>query len=101
MNLYPQFHQRVLETTHAYRANPILQLRRLYLPARDPKLIYSIVSWAGGWYFLTATEIISLGSKTYTLQGLGSLLGNSVSSGQYIQALVALATLVSIIAIRN
>ena len=88
----------LLETTHAYRANPILQLRRLYLPASVPKLIYnSIVSWAGGWYFLTAAEIISLGSKTYTLQGLGSLLGNSVSSGQYIQALVALATLVSII----
>jgi NitT/TauT family transport system permease protein len=88
----------LLETTHVYRANPILQLRRLYLPASVPKLIYnSIVSWAGGWYFLTAAEIISLGSKTFTLQGLGSLLGNSVSSGQYIQALVALATLISII----
>ena len=37
---------------------------------------------------LPPAEIISLGSKTYTLQGLGSLLGNSVSSGQYIQALV-------------
>ena len=88
----------LLETTYVYRANPILQLRRLYLPASVPKLIYnSIVSWAGGWYFLTAAEIISLGSKTFTLQGLGSLLGNSVSSGQYIQALVALATLISII----
>ena len=88
----------LLETTYAYRANPFLQLRRLYLPASIPKLIYnSIMSWAGGWYFLTAAEIISLGSKTFTLPGLGSLLGNSVSSGQYVQAIVALATLILII----
>jgi NitT/TauT family transport system permease protein len=88
----------LLETSHAYRANPLLQLRRLYLPASIPKLVYnSIMSWAAGWYFLTAAEIISLGSKTFTLRGLGSLLGNSVYSGQYIQAINALAILVLII----
>jgi NitT/TauT family transport system permease protein len=88
----------LLETSCAYRANPFLQLRRLYLPASIPKLIYNgIISWASGWYFLTAAEIISLGSKTFTLRGLGGLLGNSVSSGQYIQALVALAILILII----
>lgn len=88
----------LLETSYAYRANRLLQLRRVYLPASIPKLVYSsIMSWAGGWYFLTAAEIISLGSKTFVLPGLGSLLGNSVSSGQYIQAVIALATLVLII----
>lgn len=92
----------LLETSYAYRANPFLQLRRLYLPASIPKLIYnSIMSWAGGWYFLTAAEIISLGSKTFTLSGLGSLLGNSVSSGQYIQAIVALALLILIIMVTD
>ena len=81
----------LLETSYAYRANPLLQLRRLYLPASIPKLVYNgIMSWAAGWYFLTAAEIISLGSKTFTLRGLGSLLGNSVYSGQYIQAIIAL-----------
>jgi NitT/TauT family transport system permease protein len=88
----------LLETSYAYRANSLLQLRRIYLPASIPRLIYnSIMSWAAGWYFLTAAEIISLGSKTFTLPGLGSLLGNSVYSGQYIQAAVALAVLVLII----
>jgi NitT/TauT family transport system permease protein len=88
----------LLETSYAYRANLLLQLRRLYLPASIPKLIYnSILSWAAGWYFLTAAEIISLGSKTFTLRGLGSLLGNSVYSGQYIQAIIALVILISII----
>src|SRR5690242_13393589 len=88
----------LLETSRVYRANPLLQLRRVYLPAIIHKLIYNrIVSWASGWYFLTAAEIISLGSKKFTLPGLGSLLGNSVYSGQYIESLVALATLISII----
>jgi NitT/TauT family transport system permease protein len=84
------------ETSRAFRANPLLLLRRLYLPAITPKLIYnSMMSWSGGWYFLTAAEIISLGSKTYTLQGLGSLLGTSVSSGQYLLAFAALGTLIA------
>jgi NitT/TauT family transport system permease protein len=63
----------LLETAQSYRASSLLQFRRLFLPASIPKLIYnSIMSWAGGWYFLTAAEIISLGSKKYTLHGLGS-----------------------------
>ncbi len=62
------------------------------------KLIYnSILSWAAGWYFLTAAEIISVGSNTFTLPGLGSLLSKSVASGQYIEALVAIAVLILII----
>jgi NitT/TauT family transport system permease protein len=86
------------ETAKAFRANPVLLFRRLYLPAIIPKLIYnSMMSWSGGWYFLTAAEIISLGSNTYTLPGLGSLLGTSVSQGQYALAFVTLGTLVSIV----
>src|SRR3989442_7237334 len=88
----------LMETSFACRANPLLQFRRLYLPASIPKLIYnSILSWAAGWYFLTAAEIISVGSNTFTLPGLGSLLSKSVASGQYIEALVAIAVLILII----
>lgn len=86
------------ETSRAFRANPALLLRRLYIPAATSKLIYnSILSWSAGWYFLTAAEIISLGSKTYTLPGLGSLLGSAVSEGQYLLAFAGLGTLIAII----
>ena len=88
----------LIETSKSCRANPLLQFRRLYLPASIPKLIYnSILSWAAGWYFLTAAEIISVGSNTFTLPGLGSLLSKSVASGQYVEALVAIAVLILII----
>src|SRR5918912_809856 len=86
------------ETSKAFRANPTLLLRRLYLPAITPKLIYnSMMSWSAGWYFLTAAEIISLGSKTYSLAGLGSLLASSVATGQYQLAFAALSTLISVV----
>ena len=88
----------LMETSSAFRANPLLRFRRLYLPASIPKLIYnSILSWASGWYFLTAAEIISLGSNTFTLPGLGSLLSKSVASGQYGQAFIAITVLILII----
>ncbi len=88
----------LLETTKAYRANSLLKLRRLYLPASIPKLIYnSIMSWSGGWYFLTAAEIISLGSNTFKLSGLGSLLGTSVSTGHLGHAMMALSMLILVI----
>jgi NitT/TauT family transport system permease protein len=88
----------LMETSRACRSNPLLQFRRVYLPASISKLIYnSILSWASGWYFLTAAEIISVGSNTFTLPGLGSLLSKSVASGQYIEALVAIVVLILII----
>ena len=38
-----------------------------------PGLVYnSILSWANGWYFLMASEIIATGPARYTLPGLGT-----------------------------
>jgi NitT/TauT family transport system permease protein len=92
----------LMETSYAYRANLFLRVRRLYIPASIPKLVYNgILSWASGWYFLTAAEIISLGSKTFTLPGLGSLLGKSVSAGEYAQAIAALSMLILIILVTD
>lgn len=72
--------------------------RTLYFPAMIPKLVYnSIMSWAGGWYFLFAAEIISLGNVSYTLPGLGSFMWKEVSSNHLSLGLLALGTLVIII----
>jgi NitT/TauT family transport system permease protein len=67
---------------------------RLVLPAVFPNLVYnSILSWANGWYFLIASEIIAAGQARYTLPGLGSYLGQALVTGQTKQTLMALATL--------
>ena len=67
---------------------------RLILPAVFPNLVYnSILSWANGWYFLIASEIIAAGQARYTLPGLGSYLGQALITGQNKQTMMALATL--------
>jgi NitT/TauT family transport system permease protein len=73
-----------------------LRWSRLVLPAVFPNLVYnSILSWANGWYFLIASEIIAAGQARYTLPGLGSYLSQALVTGQTRQTALALATLLA------
>jgi NitT/TauT family transport system permease protein len=72
-----------------------LRWSRLILPAVLPGLLYnSLLSWANGWYFLIASEIIAVGPARYTLPGLGSYLAQAVAVGRHDQMGFALAVLV-------
>ncbi|PYV44155.1 MAG: hypothetical protein DMG06_07560 [Acidobacteria bacterium] len=72
--------------------------RRLILPACVPKLTYnSMLSWAGGWYFLTASEIIAIGPARYTLPGLGSYIGQAMDSGRMDLMLAGLLSLIGLV----
>jgi NitT/TauT family transport system permease protein len=74
------------------------RLESLTLPACVPKLVYnSIISWSVGWFFLVASEIISAGSESYKLPGLGSFLIDTTYAGKTALMLVGLSTLVIII----
>jgi len=76
----------------------VLRLRALLLPACIPALVYnSILSWANGWYFLIACEIIVAGKAQYDLPGLGSMLSRSLARGDLALAAGALATLVTLV----
>ena len=71
-----------------------LRWSRVVLPAVMPNLVYnSILSWANGWYFLTASEIIAAGPARYTLPGLGSYLAQAITVGRNEETLVALLVL--------
>jgi NitT/TauT family transport system permease protein len=73
---------------------------RVILPAVIHKLAYnSMISWANGWYFLIASEIIVLGSIHYRLPGLGSYLAQTMTSGNYTYAIygIILLTLVMVV----
>jgi NitT/TauT family transport system permease protein len=73
-----------------------LRWSRLVLPATVPGLLYnSLVSWANGWYFLIASEIIAVGPARYTLPGLGSYLAQAVTVGRNQQTALALGVLLA------
>jgi NitT/TauT family transport system permease protein len=71
---------------------------RVVLPAVMHKLAYnSMISWANGWYFLIASEIIVMGQINYRLSGLGSYLGQTMSSGDYSHAIYGVLALTAVI----
>ncbi len=77
-----------------------LRYRRFYLPSAVPKLVYnSIMSWAGGWYILTACELIAIGQANYSLAGIGSFLFRSAEAGSGMGLFLGLVTLISLITV--
>jgi NitT/TauT family transport system permease protein len=71
---------------------------KLELPFATIGLVWnSMISWAGGWFFLIAAEQFTLGDKDFRLPGLGSYLKTAADAGDVGALLMGLLTLVAII----
>src|SRR5260370_18178946 len=57
----------------------------------------SMMRWAGGWFFLMASEQFTLGSRSFQLPGLGSYLQAAANAGNTGAILLGLATLIALI----
>lgn len=57
----------------------------------------SMMSWAGGLFFLMAAEIFTVGDKDFRLPGLGSFLHEASDKGDYTAILQGIAALVLIV----
>ena len=57
----------------------------------------SMMSVAGGWFFLMACEMFVLGSRDFRLPGLGSYLQTAASNGDTRSILWGIATMVAVI----
>jgi NitT/TauT family transport system permease protein len=57
----------------------------------------SMMSVAGGWFFLMACEMFVLGSRDFRLPGLGSYLQTAASAGDTRSILSGVATMVAVI----
>lgn len=73
---------------------------KLELPFGTIGLVWnSMVSWAGGWFFLMAAEQFTLGDKDFRLPGLGSYLKTAADAGNLGALVLGLAALVAIIVV--
>lgn len=80
------------------RLRPWQRFVRLVVPASMIGLIWnSMMSWAGGWFFLMASEQFTLGSRSYQLPGLGSYLQAAANAGNTGALILGLFTLVLLI----
>jgi len=86
------------EAAAIFRFDPWLRFKTLELPFAALGLIWnSMMSWAGGWFFLMAAEIFTVGSRDFRLPGLGSYLQTAASAGDLNAVLYGISALVLVI----
>ena len=86
------------EAAAVFRFGTWFRLKHLELPFAANGLVWnSIMSWAGGWFFLMAAEMFTVGSRDFRLPGLGSYLSTAAQAGDLHAIGLGVATLVGII----
>jgi NitT/TauT family transport system permease protein len=94
--------QELLEAARVYRLNPWQRFWTLELPSGVIGLVWnSVMSVAGGWFFLIAIESFTLGNKDFRLPGLGSFLGTAANKGDFKAIFWGLALLIGIIVVTD
>lgn len=72
------------EASSIFRLNSWLRFKQLELPFGMISLIWnSMMSWAGGWFFVMAAEIFTVGSRDFRLPGLGAYLREASIEGNF------------------
>ncbi len=86
------------EASATFRLNTWMTFKSLELPFGAIPLIWnSIMSWAGGWFFLMAAEIFTVGQNSFHLPGLGAYLQAAAFQGNLRAIAWGLGTLVTVI----
>lgn len=86
------------EAAAIFRFSRWLRFRAVEMPFAALGLLWnSVMSWAGGWFFLMAAEIFTLGDRDFRLLGLGAYLQTAATEGDTRALLFGLGTLIFII----
>ncbi|HTB32731.1 MAG TPA: ABC transporter permease subunit [Bacteroidia bacterium] len=86
------------EASNIFLLNSWMRFKKLELPFGFVSLVWnSIMSWAGGWFFLIAAEIFTVGNKNFELVGLGSYMQEATYQGNIKALLIGIITLIIII----
>ncbi len=86
------------EAARIYRLSGWQQFLTLELPAGAIGLVWnSVMSVAGGWFFLMAIESFTLGDRSFRLPGLGSFLAAAASQGNFGAITGGLVVLIGVI----
>lgn len=86
------------ETARVYRFNAWQRFREIELPSAAIGLVWnSMMSVAGGWFFLMACEMFVLGNRDFRLPGLGSYLQTAASAGDTHAILWGVAAMIGVV----
>ncbi len=86
------------EAASIFGLNRWLRFRYMEFPFATLSVVWnSVMSWAGGWFFLMAAEIFTVGDRDFRLRGLGAYLQEAANSGNAKAIIWGVGTLVLVI----
>lgn len=86
------------EASSIFKLNNWLKFKTLEVPFAMISFVWnSMMSWAGGWFFLMAAEIFTVGDKDFRLPGLGSYLQQAAAKGDMTAIFWGIGTLIFVI----
>src|ERR1700720_3409150 len=69
----------LVEASRSFRLSPWMSFWRVDVPFAMPQLIWNMMmSMSGSWFFVVASEAISVGNTTVTLPGVGSYIALAI-----------------------
>jgi len=72
--------EELLEASRNFRFGAWMRFWRLDVPFAMPALVWNMMmSMSGGWFFVVASEAISVGDTTVTLPGIGSYIATAIA----------------------
>jgi NitT/TauT family transport system permease protein len=70
----------LIEASRCFRFSPWMRFWRVDVPFAMPALVWNMMmSMSGGWFFVVASEAISVGDTTVTLPGIGSYIALAIA----------------------
>jgi NitT/TauT family transport system permease protein len=71
------------EVARSFRLSPWMRFWRVEAPFAMPALVWNMMmSMSGGWFFVVASEAISVGETTVALPGIGSYIALAIAEGR-------------------
>ncbi len=88
----------LIEAAESFRLSPWMRFWQLEVPFGMPALIWNMMmSMSGGWFFVVASEAISVGHTTVALPGVGSYIALAIGDKNLPAIGWAIATMLIVI----
>jgi NitT/TauT family transport system permease protein len=90
----------LVEAARNFRLSPWMRFWRVDVPFAMPQLIWNMMmSMSGSWFFVVASEAISVGNTTITLPGVGSYIALAIEHRDLVAVGYAIITMLIVILI--
>jgi NitT/TauT family transport system permease protein len=88
----------LVEASRVFRLSPWMRFWRLDVPFAMPQLIWNMMmSMSGSWFFVVASEAISVGNTTVLLPGMGSYIALAIEQRSLVAVGWAIGTMLLVI----